>query len=97
MEIRRLVPWLCRNFPEEAEIRFVTAGLSEKSKIAPCQNISDRFKGKKWLVLIRPPLAGFESTADKSWPGRVKIVISSSQTTSITGLYCLPQPPLPQA
>ncbi|MEA3163923.1 MAG: hypothetical protein QOE88_1741, partial [Verrucomicrobiota bacterium] len=28
------------------------------------QNIYDRFKEKKWLVLIRPPLAGFESTAD---------------------------------
>jgi hypothetical protein len=33
-------------------------------KSPSCQNISDRFKGKEWLVLIRPPLAGFDSTAD---------------------------------
>ncbi len=28
------------------------------------QNIVNRFKEKKWLVLIRPSLAGFDSTAD---------------------------------
>ena len=38
--------------------------MPRNPQITPCQNIYDRFKGKKWLVLIRPPLAGFESTAD---------------------------------
>jgi len=41
---------------ESVEIQSVTGGFAESPKIAPCQNIYDRFEGKK--------VAGFESTAD---------------------------------
>jgi hypothetical protein len=32
--------------------------------ITACKNLFHRFKRKKWLVLIRPLVAGFDSTAD---------------------------------
>jgi len=41
----------------------------------PCQTTSDRFKRKKWLVLIRPSLAGFDSTADNRSFRELKDVI----------------------
>ena len=41
--------------------------LPRNLRVTPCQNISERFKGKKWLVLFDPPLAGFESTADSPY------------------------------
>jgi hypothetical protein len=37
---------------------------SNQSSITACKNILYRFKRKKWLVLIRPLVAGFDSTAD---------------------------------
>jgi hypothetical protein len=52
-------------------------------KSPSCQNISDRFKGKEWLVLIRPPLAGFDSTADST---QIGYLTATSEIASETGV-----------
>ncbi|MFY9988592.1 MAG: hypothetical protein WAK31_27815, partial [Chthoniobacterales bacterium] len=46
-------------------LRFIT-NPPGRSIITACKNVLYRFKQKKWLVLIRPLLAGFDSAADST-------------------------------